>query len=31
MYIVKDWAGNLMQWGEFDSFEDAWEEVEKKS
>ena len=23
MYIIKDWVGNTMNWGEFDTFEDA--------
>ena len=23
-YIVYDWAGNLMNFGQFDDFEDAW-------
>jgi hypothetical protein len=24
IYIIQDWAGNVMNFGEFDSFEDAW-------
>jgi len=24
-YIIKDWAGNEMNWGTFTSFEDAWD------
>jgi hypothetical protein len=24
-YSIYDWAGNLMPWGEFDTFETAWE------
>ncbi len=23
-WYVQDWAGNVMNWGSFDSFEDAW-------
>jgi len=23
MFIIKDWAGNTMNWGEFNDFEDA--------
>lgn len=26
-FIVEDWAGNLMNFGEFPSFEDAWEYI----
>lgn len=22
-WVIKDWAGNLMSWGRFESFEDA--------
>lgn len=25
MYIIKDWADNLMNFGEFKSFQDAWD------
>jgi hypothetical protein len=24
MFVVKDWADNLMNFGSFESFDDAW-------
>lgn len=26
-YIIKDWAGNVMNWGTFDSEDDAYAEL----
>lgn len=28
---VYDWAGNLMDWGDYDSFEDAWGAIREKN
>jgi hypothetical protein len=30
MFQVIDWAGNLMNWGDFSSFEDASECIDRK-
>lgn len=27
LYIVKDWAGNTMEWGTFNSFDEAWTKI----
>lgn len=29
MYIIKDWAGNIMNWGTFETFEDAHESIDE--
>lgn len=29
-YIIKDWAGNVMNWGVFDSLEDAGAELDAR-
>jgi hypothetical protein len=29
-YIVKDWAGNVMDWGTFSSYDEAWDVIAQK-
>jgi hypothetical protein len=30
MFVIKDWAGNTMNYGQFHSFDDAWEYLQEK-
>lgn len=27
VFEVQDWAGNVMNWGDFETFDDAWSEI----
>ena len=29
-YRIEDWAGNIMNWGAFPTFEDAWSEIMRR-
>lgn len=29
-FIVKDWAGNVMNWGEYEDFDDAMVELDER-